>query len=391
VLQALLAASLLSGLLCAINLFRNLRRLPRISREGLEAAASRSSVPWPSVTVVIPARDEERDVEAAVRSHLSQDYPGLEVVVVEDRSRDSTGEILRRLAGEDARLRVVPGVEPPPRWLGKPHALHLGSRAAAGELLLFADADVRWAPGTLRGAVAYLEREKADFLAVLPHLEAKGFWENVLMPNLACTLYFGPALRINDDRWRFLAAGGGAGNLVRRPVYDAIGGHEALRASVVDDVRLALTVKRAGYRVRAARAEDRVAVRMYRGFREVVDGFTKNVAWIFQGPSAILVLGFAVVAAQLSAVLPPAVLLAAALGAPVAATDVALAAAGTALAILLRLVLARALKDPLWTAPTHAFMAVIWTGIIARSLFRRFVLRAVVWRGRRYDAADARF
>jgi chlorobactene glucosyltransferase len=211
------------------------------------------------------------------------------------------------------------------------------------------------------------------------------------MPNLPCTLYFGPAFLMNIDRVPSFAAGGGAGNLVRRSAYEAIGGHEKLRASIVDDVNLAMTVKRAGHRHRGIRAEDSVAVRMYRGFREVFDGFTKNTAFVFQGGKTLLVLAIAIVASGLAALLPPVVLAAAAFGAAIPRIDVLLAGAATLLAIAMRVVVARAVGDPLWPAPTHAFMAAIWTGIIARSLFRRFVLRRVVWRGRRYDAADARF
>jgi chlorobactene glucosyltransferase len=389
-LHALLIGSLVLGASCAVCLSLNLWLLPRLSREGRAAAAARGDS-WRRVSIVIPARNEERDVEAAVRGHLSQDHPDFEVIVVDDRSTDRTGEILRRLASEDPRLRVIAGKEPPPGWLGKPHALHLGAQAATGDLLLFVDADVRWVPGALRAAIAFFEREAADFLVVFPHLESRGFWENVLMPNLPCTLYFGPAFLMNIDRVPSFAAGGGAGNLVRRSAYEAIGGHETLRASIVDDVNLAMTVKRAGYRHRGIRAEDSVAVRMYRGFREVFDGFTKNTAFVFQGGKTLLVLAIAIVASGLAALLPPMVLAAAAFGAAIPRIDVLLAGAATLLAIAMRVVVARAVGDPLWPAPTHAFMAAIWTGIIARSLFRRFVLRRVVWRGRRYDAADARF
>src|SRR6185295_13512912 len=106
----------------------------------------------------------------------------LEVVVVEDRSTDATPEILDRLAREDPRVRVVRGAEPPPGWLGKPHALAQGAAAARGTALLFADADVHYSPGTLRRALARLETDGLDFLCLLPRIEARGFWENVLMP-----------------------------------------------------------------------------------------------------------------------------------------------------------------------------------------------------------------
>src|SRR6185295_14414740 len=99
-------------------------------------------------------------------------------------------------------------------------------------------------------AVAYMLRRRADFVCVFPRLDTAGFWESVLMPNLECAVFFGPAFLANRDRPRWLAAGGGAGNLVRRSAYEAIGGHEALRTSVIDDVRLAIAVRKAGFRTR---------------------------------------------------------------------------------------------------------------------------------------------
>jgi glycosyltransferase involved in cell wall biosynthesis len=339
---------------------------------------------------VIPARNEERDVGAAVRCHLSCSYPDLEVVVVDDRSTDGTDRILERLAGEDPRCRVVRGVEPPAGWLGKPHALAQGAAAARGELLLFADADVLYDPRALEEMVSMLETERLDFLFVVPRIEARGFWENVLMPNLLVTFFGGPAFLIARPRARWVAAGGGAGNLVRRAAYEAVGGHATLSASVIDDIRLGYLFKRAGYRIAAARAEDRLRVRMYRGFREVADGFTKNAAYIFQGWAGPVL--FALTAATLLlAILPAVVLAAAAAGAPVPASDLRLAAAALGLVILSRLVLASALSDPLWPAFTHPIMAAVWSGILARSLFHRFVRRRLKWRGRDFEARAARF
>lgn len=383
--HALLLFSLAAGAAVTVLLAVNLGAMPRLS-----LAARPPPARWLSVSVVIPARDEERDLEAAVRSHLAQDYPDLEVIVVDDRSTDATPRILERLAGEDARLRVVSGSDPPPDWLGKPHALHLGAAQARGDLLLFADADVLYDRRTLRESVTLLEVERLDFLCLLPRFVMRGFWENVLLPNILLSYFFGPAILANSDWFRWFAAGGGAGNLVRRDGYDAIGGHAAIRCSVIDDVRLAFRAKQAGLRCRAVRAEDRISVRMYHGFREVCDGFTKNVAYLYQGWIGVLVLLLSL-ASIVPAVLPTAVLLAAVLGAPVSSADVGLSALGFAMAIVARGAMALALREPLWAAVTNPLMVAVWTGIIGRSLYWKLVRKEVRWRGRRYDAARASF
>jgi len=384
VLHAALTASVLVGAAGLGLILLNLAVIPRLGPPG--RAARRS----PRVSVVIPARNEERDVEAAVRSHLAQDYPDFEVIVVEDRSSDATARVLEGIAREDSRLRVLAGVEPPPGWLGKPHALAQGAAAATGELLLFVDADVRYGPGALGEAVHYAEARRLDFLTLLPRIEMRGFWENVLMPYLFVAFFQAPGFLANRPRPRWVAAGGGAGNLVRRLAYDAVGGHAAIRASVVDDVRLGFAVKGAGYRFGLVRAESRIGVRMYRGFREVFDGFTKNAAYVYQGvPGTIL---FALTLLTLgSGLLPPAVLASAGLGARIPAADVALAAVALAVAVLARLVLAGSLGDPLWPAFSNPIMVAVWTGILSRSLYRRFVSRRLTWRGRDFEARRARF
>jgi chlorobactene glucosyltransferase len=325
-----------------------------------------------------------------VLSQLGQEYPHLEVVVVDDRSSDGTRGVLERIARHDGRLRVVIGVEPPPGWLGKPHALAEGSARATGDLLLFADADVRYDPRTLREAVALLEEGNLDFLALLPGFEMRGFWENVLMPYVPIAYYFGLGFLANSDRHPWIAAGGGAGNLVRRSAYEAVGGHAAIRDSVIDDVRLAMTVKRAGFRCRMARADDRVRVRMYRGFREIVDGFAKNVSFVFGGWFGLVFL-LGTLLTVVASLAPVGAIAAALLGAPVPAAAVWLAAVAFGLTVGLRTLLGAYLGWPFWGAFTQPLMAAVWTGIVARSLYRRFVRGEVLWRGRRYPARRARF
>jgi len=371
-----------TALLTAVVFPLNVRATPRLS-------ASRSGPDrWPRVSIVVPARNEERGIGDAVDSQLRQDYPDFEVVVVDDRSSDATRRILD--ARRDRRLRLVAGGEPPPGWLGKPYALDQGARTADGEVLLFVDADVRYEPATLRDAIRLLERERLDLLALFPRFELVGFWESVLMPYIPISYYFGLGFLANSDAFRWLAAGGGAGNLVRRSAYEAVGGHAEIRESVIDDVRLAMRIKRAGFRCRMADAGDRVRVRMYRGLREIVDGFSKNASYAFEGWFG-LVFFVGTVLSLIASWAPSAAFAFVAMGARLAAADVVLAALTFGLTVALRAALARRQGWPLWPAWTHPLMSAVWLGIIARSFYWRVVLREVRWRGRRYDSAGARF
>src|SRR5260221_2129337 len=173
----------------------------------------------PLVSVIVPARNEARIIERTVRAWLAQTYSPFELIVVNDRSTDGTGEILHAVG--DPRLVAVDGEEPPSGWLGKPWALHEGSLRARGELLLFVDADVIYAPEALQAVVAYQQRSDARVVALLPHFEMRGFWENAAMPQLALTaLTFLPLWLSNRTRIGALAIGGGPGNLVARADYD---------------------------------------------------------------------------------------------------------------------------------------------------------------------------
>ena len=218
----------------------------------------------------------------------------------------------------------------------------------------------------------------------------RGFWENVLMPNIPISYYFGLGFLANSDRHRWIAAGGGAGNLVRRSAYDSTGGHAAIRDSVIDDVKLAMAVKRRGFRCRVARADDRVRVRMYRGLPEVFAGFTKNAAFVFAGGFGLVFL-LGTLLMVTAALAPLAVFVAALAGAAVSPGQVGLAAAVILGTFALRFALARMLSWPQWASWTQPLMSVAWGAIILRSLYWRFVRREVRWRGRRYDAHRARF
>ena len=349
----------------------NLKLIPRLPADAPDDG--------PRLSVIIPARNEERRIEQTIRALLAQTYRNFEIVVVDDRSTDRTPQILASLA--DPRLRIVGGEEPAAGWLGKPAALHLGSRHATGELLLFIDADIIYAPQGIAAAVQMYRRAGVSMLALLPHIEMRGFWENVAMPMLATTVYsFLPLWFSNRTRFSLLGIGGGTGNMIARADYDAIGGHDALKDAVIDDVALARLVRRRGRRSVAVRAEDFVSVRMYHGGREIAQGFTKNV---------FVVLGRSYVATIVLAIL----------GQIFHVWPYFLALAGDVLGIIIvalitttRLILFTALRYPLLSALfAHPLMVLFWTWISFRSAWITGVKRQLPWRGRTYDATEARF
>jgi cellulose synthase/poly-beta-1,6-N-acetylglucosamine synthase-like glycosyltransferase len=349
----------------------------------LSAPRLRAMLPktTPLVSIIVPARDEEEMIERAVRGFLGQTYPEIEVIVVNDRSTDGTGAILQGLAAEDGRLIVIDGEEPQPGWLGKPWALEQGSRRARGELLLFVDADVIYAPETVAAGVAYLERRDVSMIAFLPHIEMHGVWDHVVMPNLAMTVFMMlPSWLANRSRSALLAVGGGTGNFVRRDAYEAAGRHEALKDAVVDDVALARLVRKSGGRTEGVRAEAFVSVRMYRGLAAIVEGFTKN-GFAVLGRS-YLVLAVALVFSIVVHLYPFAL----------AATGDGIGLATVAAITLTRVILFAALGYGITAAIFgHVPMIVIWMWIFIRSAWYTGIHRQLTWRGRTYDARRTRF
>ena len=232
----------------------------------------------PLVSIVVPARNEERSIREAVASFCTQDYPLFEVLVVDDRSTDATPQILAELRTRFANLKVIDGRDPPAGWLGKPNALEIGRKEAKGQWLLFVDADVVYAPDLLSRAVAQVVREKADMLFLAPNFTTKGVMEAVLMSTiyLVGAAAF-PAYLATHSKSKRFAAGGGVFNLVRRDALTVCGAFESIKDAVVDDVALGYKVKAAGCRLAGAMAGSLIRIRMYHSASETVEGFTKNI------------------------------------------------------------------------------------------------------------------
>jgi glycosyltransferase involved in cell wall biosynthesis len=267
------AASGLWLLLVAYWLW-TLSRLPRFGEETARLAFDDFS--WPALSVIVPACNEARRIEAALASLSAQDYPGLEILAIDDRSTDATGEILERLAMRDARIRVLHVQALPKDWLGKVHALHQGAQRARGDWWLFTDADVRYRPAMLRRAIRYAESQGVDHLVCLPEVHAEGLWLDVAARAFLLLLCVGTRLALVNAPGSRTPIGIGAFNLVRAETFRRTPGFEWLRMETVDDYGLGVMVKEAGGRTRLVRADDDLSVTWYESLGAMVRGLEKN-------------------------------------------------------------------------------------------------------------------
>ena len=233
--------------------------------------------PWPRLSIVVAARDEERHLESAMTSLLALDYPALEIVAVDDRSADATGAILDRLAASDARLRVLHVRELPAGWLGKNHALQRGAERAAGELILFTDADVVFQPRALRKTVRLMLDRRADHLALVPDIHVPGLLASgfVATFGLFFTVFTRP-WKVPDPKSR-AHLGIGAFNLVRATAWHAVGGHTKIALRPDDDLKLGKILKQGGFRALAATGRSQATVEWYATLGEAVRGLEKNM------------------------------------------------------------------------------------------------------------------
>jgi cellulose synthase/poly-beta-1,6-N-acetylglucosamine synthase-like glycosyltransferase len=232
--------------------------------------------PLPRVSIVIPARNEERNLEEALRSVLALDYDNLEIDVVDDRSTDRTGEILDRMATVDPRLRVVHVRELPKGWLGKNHALWLGAEKATGEFLLFTDADVVLHPSILRRAVGAMTADGLDHLTASPEIERPSVWFEMFIGtfSLFFSLFTKP-WKVRDPNSPS-HVGIGAFNLVRTSAYRAAGGHQAIAMRPDDDLKLGKLLKTRGFRQEFVFGQGLLRVEWYASVRELIQGLMKN-------------------------------------------------------------------------------------------------------------------
>ncbi|MGA2978237.1 MAG: glycosyltransferase family 2 protein [Terriglobales bacterium] len=263
----------------------------------------------PRVSIIVPARNEEEHIRETLLQLLALDYSNYEIIAVNDRSTDRTGQIMDEVAENDLihdvevtahaeadrsvrppRLKAIHIAELPAGWLGKTHAMWMAGLQATGDWLLFTDADVLFKPDSLRRAVAYAEVERADHVVLFPRMIMKGPGERMMIAFFQVLFVFGHRpWKVADPKARD-HMGVGAFNLVRRSVYDAVGTYRALRMEVLDDMKLGKVVKNAGFVQRNVYGEDLISLRWAKGAFGIVNNLTKNFFAVlsFQWPRTVV-------------------------------------------------------------------------------------------------------
>lgn len=261
----------LPWLLSPLALIRLARKTPSLEEHPAVEAG-------PLVSVIVPARNEAATIATVITSVLATSYRNAELIVVDDRSTDATAELVRRLARDDPRLRLISGSELPPGWYGKPWACHQGALGATGDILLFTDADTRHAPALLGHAVSTLRATGADLLTVAPEQQCLSFWERCVMPQvwLLLGLRYHPDT-VNHARRASEVIANGQFIMIPRPTYEAMGTHAAVRGEVAEDLALAQHYWSAGKRLHFAFAERLMTTRMYSDLPEIIEGWAKNI------------------------------------------------------------------------------------------------------------------
>ena len=248
---------------------------------GLSAAESVTndevaSVELPKISVIVPARNEEAQIRNGLSTLLQSTGIDLEIIAIDDRSTDSTGRIMDEIAATNSRLKVIHITELPEGWLGKNHAMHVGSELATGQLLLFTDGDIIYAPTAIEIAVRHFVKKHLQHLCLLPRMLPGSIFENAAVAFFGLAFAIGMQLHLIKTRWPLSYAGVGAFNLVETQFYRSIGGHNPIAMDILDDVKLGKLIKKNGGTIDFQMAQELLSVRWQPSLWGVVTGLEKN-------------------------------------------------------------------------------------------------------------------
>jgi len=403
ILTVLLGIGCFAALVALVMVIVNLAQYhpaPEITGSAATNAASASAADEPLVSVCIPARNEEANIEQCVRSLLAGTSKRIEVLVYNDQSTDRTGEILARLAAEDPRVKAVPTLALQDGWNGKQFGCQQAGNFASGSWLLFTDADVRFAPDAIARTLAAAAASKADLVSTFPRQDTVTIGEKLVIPLIHFILLsYLPIPRMRTTNDPAACAGCGQFLFVRSAAWRAAGGHAAFKDSMHDGIKLPRAVRKAGLKTDLFDGTDLCRVRMYNGFGATWRGFAKNA---FEGLGSVTLLVVITVMHLLGHVLPWLVVVLALLGAAASPlldaaglgglaaaftqTQLALAISAVVAATLERAMLAARFQQSLLSVVLHpvgiTLMTLIqWHSLILAKTGRRS------WRGRTQVAA----
>lgn len=346
----------------------------------------------PLISICIPARNEERNVHACVEAVLNQDYPNLEIIVLDDRSTDATPEILRQHAAQNDKLKVICGSDLPSGWAGKPHALYQASASARGDWLCFIDADTFLTPDALSSTYAKAIETHADMFTIMTFQILGSFWERTVMPLVMTALSVGFSPRKVNDPATKDAIANGQFILIKRSVYDAIGGHASVKNSVVEDKEISQQVKWNGFRLVVADGRKVAKTRMYTSLPEMWEGWTKNIYLGLRDQAGLLWLGaFGAFLAFMASIFLPLWPLLGVVWLLNGGGWMAAAVIVEALALWAYLVYMRAkVADTMNISPAYALTTPLGAGVFGAmmltSAWRVVSRKGVTWKGRTYGA-----
>jgi chlorobactene glucosyltransferase len=340
----------------------------------------------PSISFIVPARDEAGNIIDCLESLLAQEYPLelIEIIVVDDNSSDNTADLVLQLRSRAPNLQLIPAPALPSDWQGKPHACWLGASHAQNEWLCFVDADVRLQPGLLAAAMVDVLGHGADMLSLHPHQEMRSFGERFLMPSAFMGLLILMDFeRINNPESR-LAMANGQFIMVRSDRYFDFGGHESVRSEVVEDIALARRAKGTGHKIRLLAGGDLIRTRMYATASAIWQGMTRAVVDVAGGPLfALATVGSSLVLGWLPVLLPIALALSTTLGSE---AKIILMALSTATALMWYGALGLVLS---WYEVPLRYLLLLPFSFSALSLsiadgLVRYFTRRRVWKGRNF-------
>lgn len=246
----------------------------------------------PLVSIIVPACNEEETIKEGLESLLNLQYPNIEIVLVNDRSSDKTGEIMKEIEFNHTHVHYIEIKDLPDGWLGKVHSAWEGSKKASGEWLLFTDADITYHPKALNYVMNLLNTKQCDHLTIAPKIIAKSLWLKAIMLMLKLNLFIFLRPQFMHRKSSSAGMGIGAFNILKKEVYQEIGGHEAIRLCVDDDVMLGKLVKKKGYIPYFALGQEFIAVEWYKSLPEMFRGLSKNALPPFLYSLTLMILSF---------------------------------------------------------------------------------------------------